>query len=1171
MKSIDVHIIHRAVLLCILHYCLLQFCFSQCWVYEKKGTNNYLRSVCFVDSLTGTAVGDGGVIVNTTDGGITWIKLASGTSANLSGVSFLDKNIGMVGASPNGILYTSDGGISWTMKSISYNHSNLNIVDIAMLDSSRAVVATSGGLFKTIDRGITWAHVLNISNPTAISFANASFGTAVGYPDSIYRTTDGGLTWAAVFTPDYYTDISTPDSNTIIAVTQQIILRSGDGGKTWSQEQFQYSGYVNFVSFVNSLRGVMISQDRESFLTNDGGLNWTEMKKPNTYNPVYSFLWYSAVTCVGSNSFCAVGEFGTIITMVNDCSREFVPISPPDGASHQLLSQISPGQFSVSLQWDYPAYVAIAAFRVEAGTDSVFGAGLIRDTTVVQGFPMRSTTFTLLNVVPKQTYFWRVKAIFTDSTSTAWSDTWKFTTGSALISGSLFGDDNADSIREVGETGLVNWQLDISGKIQEAVYTDSNGNYSVGGLDSGTYIITQHPPQQEQEEWRRTFPSFASYALTIGVNDTIRGIDFGDTYPWNSIEGTVYLDVNENGTRDAFEPAMTNWTITLFGQNSVLIIHTDSLGHYRFPHVDPGTNTIQLTIQPPYEQETPPFQQGYTDDIQTYGDHYTGFDFSVHKIPIRVKIPLTVYDNTLVNRRDIWFGIRPGATYGIWGVDPKATNVDFSESEFEIPPPTFGLFDARFQDPHGGIAQFGAGSWTDMRDFFSTTQRDTFLFSIAPGYYFNGNYPMTIQWSRKDIHSAFPTVDPILIDPKGNRIDMWGGTGDTLHVTVSDSTISSMFIVTEAPNITFNRRWNMVSLPQNIFDDYVHNLFTTANSHAFGYLAGLGYTIQDTLHTGKGYWVNYSTVVDSLKTNPGARLLDSIAIQPGWNMIGTLSSPVAINSIITIPPGIFSSRFFGYDRGYSVTDTLLPTKGYWIKVTQAGKMFLNASGTVTVPKIVTQNSTSTLSFQDNAGNREQLYCRTIQTGDTNDLYEAPPLPPEGEFDVRFSSNRILETIGEKQTGKFPIVIQGAEFPMTVSWQGKANSIKASIFIDGKETFLNGKATLRIENPSSTVLLKVSGMPAVPSAFALQQNYPNPFNPSTTIRYNVPVTSHVTVTIYNTLGQIVATLVDGMQDAGYQTIEWNAGNFASGVYYYRMQATSNTHDVFSQVRKMVLIR
>ena len=155
MNFTNVHIFPRGVFLFFLHYCLLQFCFSQCWVYENSGTNNYLRSVCFVDSLTGTAVGDGGIMVQTTDGGITWKKLRTVINADLCGVSFLNKNVGMVGTNPNGILYTSNGGVSWATESISYNHLNLNINDISVLDSNRAVVATSRGLFKTTDQGMT--------------------------------------------------------------------------------------------------------------------------------------------------------------------------------------------------------------------------------------------------------------------------------------------------------------------------------------------------------------------------------------------------------------------------------------------------------------------------------------------------------------------------------------------------------------------------------------------------------------------------------------------------------------------------------------------------------------------------------------------------------------------------------------------------------------------------------------------------------------------------------------------------------------------------------------------------------------------------------------------------------------------------------------------------------
>jgi photosystem II stability/assembly factor-like uncharacterized protein len=76
---------------------------------------------------------------------------------------------------------------------------------------------------------------------------------------------------------------------------------------------------------------------------------------------------------------------------------------------------------------------------------------------------------------------------------------------------------------------------------------------------------------------------------------------------------------------------------------------------------------------------------------------------------------------------------------------------------------------------------------------------------------------------------------------------------------------------------------------------------------------------------------------------------------------------------------------------------------------------------------------------------------------------------------------------------------------------------------------------------------------VPALFRLEQNYPNPFNPSTTIRYALPSTSHVTLTVFNTLGQRVATLVDENQDAGYHDVKFDGNSLASGLYFYRLTA------------------
>lgn len=96
--------------------------------------------------------------------------------------------------------------------------------------------------------------------------------------------------------------------------------------------------------------------------------------------------------------------------------------------------------------------------------------------------------------------------------------------------------------------------------------------------------------------------------------------------------------------------------------------------------------------------------------------------------------------------------------------------------------------------------------------------------------------------------------------------------------------------------------------------------------------------------------------------------------------------------------------------------------------------------------------------------------------------------------------------------------------------------------------------------------------AVPAEYAVQQNYPNPFNPSTTIRYSVPFESHVTLSIYNTLGELAGRLVDKVQGSGVYEAAWDAASFASGVYIYKIEAKSvdGAHS-FQQVRKMMLTK
>lgn len=93
---------------------------------------------------------------------------------------------------------------------------------------------------------------------------------------------------------------------------------------------------------------------------------------------------------------------------------------------------------------------------------------------------------------------------------------------------------------------------------------------------------------------------------------------------------------------------------------------------------------------------------------------------------------------------------------------------------------------------------------------------------------------------------------------------------------------------------------------------------------------------------------------------------------------------------------------------------------------------------------------------------------------------------------------------------------------------------------------------------------------LPENYFLHQNYPNPFNPSTTIRYELPRASLVTLKIYNVLGQEVTTLVNKKSEAGRFEVEWDASGLPSGVYFYRISVQSEGKN-FVDVKKMLLLR
>jgi hypothetical protein len=133
----------------------------------------------------------------------------------------------------------------------------------------------------------------------------------------------------------------------------------------------------------------------------------------------------------------------------------------------------------------------------------------------------------------------------------------------------------------------------------------------------------------------------------------------------------------------------------------------------------------------------------------------------------------------------------------------------------------------------------------------------------------------------------------------------------------------------------------------------------------------------------------------------------------------------------------------------------------------------------------------------------------------------------------------------------------------ISW-GAANPSVTEVRYDGTKEY-------ELSLPQGVFSYRASryqpvSQPVIPSQFSLSQNYPNPFNPSTKIQFSLPKDSYVRLTIYDELGRQVAGIVDGTLKAGSYETEWNASQFASGIYFYRLVT-----DGFSQTNKMVLIK
>ncbi len=362
--------------------------------------------------------------------------------------------------------------------------------------------------------------------------------------------------------------------------------------------------------------------------------------------------------------------------------------------------------------------------------------------------------------------------------------------------------------------------------------------------------------------------------------------------------------------------------------------------------------------------------------------------------------------------------------------------------------------------------------------------------------------------------------------------------------------------------------WNIVSVPLTVADARKTILFPTATSSALAYTSS-GYVARDTLWNGIGHWLFFPSA-QNIGIAGTLRMRDTIAMSAGWNLIGTISDSVQTTTIQWIPPTTIASQFLGYSSGYSPASVLKPSKAYWVFTVEPGLLVLSSASSLnkeSLPRSYPIDKAATIMVSDVLNSKQTLHVSS-EPLETKDLvfFMLPPRPPAGIFDVRFSTNRMLEAVKEGESRTIPIQISDAQYPLTIRWELKDQPLTASLIVGVKELKMSGNGSATITDPEASIALKLVGQSALPKEVGLLQNFPNPFNPSTTIMYNLPRDSRVSLKLFNLLGQEVATLVDEEQKAGYKSVEWNASNITSGVYLYRIQAGD-----FVASKKLLLLK
>jgi photosystem II stability/assembly factor-like uncharacterized protein len=1149
--------------------------------------------------------GDGAFL--STDSGNSWTQVNNGlTNTDIRAIATNGSRL-FAGSRGAGVFLSTNGGTNWT--AVNYGLSMIYVQALAKSGQNLFAGTYGYGVFLSTDNGASWIEMNNgIPYPSlcvdafAVSGAKLYAGT---YGGGVYLSTNNGGSWTAVNTGLTELRVQAFEVNDryLFAGTygSGVFLSTNDG-TTWSQVNNGLSG--RFIDALARIGSMIFAASRDSgvFRSSDNGTNWQPV------NAGLPTVTVRTLAVVGSNLFVATGSSG-------------VYRSTDNGTNWQPVNTGLPFSNIVSFVASGP--------NLFAGN---FGSGIFLTTnnganwtTVSEGLPGLGVFAMAVDETN----------IFAGLSNGAWRRPLGEMLTSCSVSGTVFNDSNGNGNRDSSESGIAGWKVYLKNpdnSVIDSTVTPSDGSYIFVMSTGGTYTVAE----TQDTGWVQTAPpGLGTYTFMINPGTALTGRDFGNTHGYRYIGGgsgnwsdTSRWQGHVVPGPDKFVaiPPSVSVLVDALPNDSIRALRVESGGTLNFSSSVPRLKVSEkIQIDPSAVLTFPPSAD--SSGIICYGDWINRGTMSAGHSTIRFSgnQPKTIASESAPN---IFYKLEISgdntSTYGNITVANQLAlrktlvcrdqdsliieneNINAVQDtgiilggtiKRKIKAGETGTY--RFESPSSSIKFSGPGTNPSSVSMASMPGRipgnllweqiggtvDTVMNTITAD-----SIKKFTKWAfgiPKSTNYGIMSADELRhIDPV-HRVYTIHSEGSTnflgqlrlryeqaeIPPGMSESNLKLWHGLFIRDSVSLG--WNMISLPLIPDIDIKDSLFPTASSNAFVYTNG--YMIQPHLQFGTGYWLKFpsSQQITFLGDDRDGAV---IPLKAGWNIIGAISYPVDAAPMNSFPPNIVTSSFYGYKKGYQEADSLYPFHSYWVKASADGGLILSATGGSVLLKGNADHEQlrnfNTLIVADAAGNEQKLYYGKDEGIDVN-RFELPPMPPEGMYDVRFATGMMLEVIDGKMKD-IPLHIASAQYPVTIQWQlGNSRDI-AYLRMGGGSVELQKNGKVQIKDSTMQVHLYLPSGPTndMPKEYALEQNYPNPFNPSTTIKFQLPVKSSVTLRIYTILGQRVAELVNDIKPAGDVSVVWKTQNWnASGVYFYRLEATSvsDPSKTFTQVRKAILIR